>query len=76
MNPSKKNRLPHIARRIQKPYHQVWLAVTNGSLPAENINGHWFVDEDDIPGIIEMFAEARPLRRGPRSRPATSPITA
>ena len=48
------------------PYQHIWKLIANGDLPAEQINGRWFIKRADLPAIAKLLGLLDPdaPRRG------------
>ncbi len=38
-------------KSIPGGYNRLYLAVVDGTIPARNENGKWFISEDDLPAV-------------------------
>ncbi|MCC5968405.1 MAG: hypothetical protein JJU15_00475 [Pararhodobacter sp.] len=45
-------------RGIEVTYNAIWLAATEGRIPAEKQGKRWFVKADDLPLVADAFAPA------------------
>lgn len=43
---------------ITTSYNQIWRAACEGRIPAEKHGVRWFVKQDDLPKVAEVFAPA------------------
>jgi hypothetical protein len=61
--------LRELTGREPPPYRQLWLAVVDGKLASEVINGRHFVRRLDLPTIAVTMGMTEPSER-PKRRPA------
>lgn len=40
---------------ISPTYRQIWQAAADGDLPAEQINGRWYIKRADLPAIAKLL---------------------
>jgi len=54
---------------------KLYAHVVDGVLPAEQVNGRWYIAEADLPQIVEALGLtlARPAKRTPQAKAPVSP---